>query len=445
MRKFISIFPLVFFILLLLTTHLIVLPSLQTMLLNMGLFTIILFINAKIINSYHNIVSKKHKTEADIKRRKTLIATLSFSLNAFILLIPFILQSFGYKIFGNQFFSFTDVVHFGSYAILISTIVFLSDNIINRILSPIYTYEDVKDLKNFCIYLRSFKNEKNKEEKKICSTLRHLFPVYAIGDPNKILQPNGAKRIYLTDELWKETVTDLLNRSKVILLRIGQTEGTVWETNLTLNNEYLKKTIFIANKQEDYEYFSKLFFNNYFYEIDKISIINASVAFFFYDDGGCMKMKHITLQKIKNFEIIINELLKQNIDLDNEYTKELDLRSHYLKYMFDKNKIPKNIRHSLNWGIFISPIVNIRRWPLLMWVIFLVSIYIYAAFKIWIPLQLFILFVFLFGNRIEWSIGGWSCASMFFKNRRYENTLMLFAIILGIFYAILYISFNIIK
>lgn len=189
-----------------------------------------------VIFSYQSVINKQQKTNDDIKKRQKLIRYISYLFAFSLTSIPFILDSWGLQILPSlepsYYITQEDIIlrfiNSGIKAALVVTIaVFFADNILNRIASEIYTYDDIRDLDKFCLYLRSFNIDKNKEEKLICKMTRNLYPVYAIGDPNRVLQPNGAERIYVTDEIWQDVVKDLSNRSKLILLRIGQTDGTM--------------------------------------------------------------------------------------------------------------------------------------------------------------------------------------------------------------------------
>ena len=213
--------------------------------------------------SYTRLVSKINKSYADIKRRQRIINYFTLTFVIFFSVMPFLLHSIGVNIFGalsvNESYSLEDVLrHFISssmkVSMLITMVVLLTDNILQRIATPICIYDDTKYIEKFCLYLRSFNSDNNKEEKLICRVAKRLYPVYAIGDPNKMLQPNGADRIYVTDDVWKEAVRDMSTRSKLILLRIGQTEGTEWELFNILESNLLDRVIFIAYSEQDYYY-----------------------------------------------------------------------------------------------------------------------------------------------------------------------------------------------
>ena len=405
------------------------------------------------IYSYKSVVVKQHKTDDDIKKRQKLIRGISYLLAISLTSVPFLLDSWGVNIFPSlepTYYTTQEEVYLrfinaGVKASLVITIaVFFADNILNRIASEIYIYDDIKDLDNFCLYLRSFNIDRNKEEKLICKMTRNLYPVYAIGDPNKVLQPNGAERIYVTDEIWQDAVKDLSQRSNLILLRIGQTDGTMWEIANIINSNLIKKVIFIAYNQGDYDYFADKV-------KDRIGIIMPSMdfstknpnAFYFIEDNESMVVKQYRIAKGRDVEFMLNEYLKTSPELDKNYSSDLDLRGHNLKYMFDNSKIPEAVRKSLNWGI-ISPIVNMRHWSITVWGIFVLFLILSGLTRSYIPAYTFAFIMLLLGNRIEWAAGGWSGASLFLRHQRRESKFLWLSFALGVLYSILYLVLHIV-
>lgn len=402
---------------------------------------------------YYHIVSKKQKSNQDIVERKKYIEILSFAIAANIVALPFIVNSYGINLLGNlephAYETYENVkIEFIKTGILVGFLitipVFLADNIIGRIVTPILTADEAKELSKFCLYLRSFSEDNNKQEKLICKVAKRLYPVYAIGDPNHILQPNGATRIYATDNDWKDVVTELSLKSKLILLRIGQTKGTLWEIGNIINTELIHKTIFIAYNSEDYHFFIEKIKNELGLESNYAGEVSGNPIAFFWDIDG--KFRWRTIYKAADVEFLINVYISTTPSVEKEYNNELKLRNNSLKYMFDDERIPLSIRNSLNWGIFSSPIVNMRHWPITVWGLLILSFIISVIFSktidytTFIPTYSFILFFFFFGNRIEWAVGSWSSDTMFLKSHRREAKLMWLCFILGLLYSIVYIN-----
>lgn len=397
--------------------------------------------------SYTRLVSKINKSYADIKRRQRIINYFTLTFVIFFSVMPFLLHSIGVNIFGalsvNESYSLEDVLrHFISssmkVSMLITMVVLLTDNILQRIATPICIYDDTKYIEKFCLYLRSFNSDNNKEEKLICRVAKRLYPVYAIGDPNKMLQPNGADRIYVTDDVWKEAVRDMSTRSKLILLRIGQTEGTEWELFNILESNLLDRVIFIAYSEQDYYYLiSKL---SSVVTLNKMTLNfndEKPIAFFIENDN----IIPYTIKKSNDVEILLNDYLSKHKNLDKEYEYDLELRNHELRYLFDNTRIPKPVKQSLNWGI-VSPIVNMRHWPVIVWIVFFVLVIISAIIKMYLPIYLYFLLLFLIGNRIEWATGNWSSSFLFLKHQRREAAYLWGSIFCGFVHCVILLLLN---
>ena len=399
------------------------------------------------------LLLSSRKTDDDIKKRQKLICGISYLLALSLTSVPFLLNSWGVNIFSSlepsHYMTIEEVylsfINEGiNIAFLITLAVFWGDHILNRIVSEIYIYEDIKDLDNFCLYLRSFNIDKNKEEKLICEMTRNLYPVYAIGDPNKVLQPNGAKRIYVTDDIWQDVVKDLSQRSNLILLRIGQTDGTMWEIMNIINSNFIKKVIFIAYTQVDYDYFTNKLKERIGIRMPPMDFTSKNPnAFYFIENNDNMIVKQYRIARDKDVEFMLNNYLKTSPELDKKYSLDLDLRKHNLKYMFDNSKIPEIVRKSLNWGI-ISPIVNIRHMSLTVWGLFLLSLILTKLTSSFIPVYTFAFLMLLFGNRIEWAAGGWSGASFFLRHQRREAKFLWLSFVLGVFYSLAYLFLHIV-
>jgi len=391
--------------------------------------------------SYKAILVKVDKTDKDIVRRQHLISLTAYIIATITCIFPFLYFNYSGKLSSHNQIDILGFVKEGMiYSFFLSMIVLLADSFIRRLTSDVYVFSDVKYLDNFCLYLRSFNTDKYKQEKTICRTARNLFPVYAIGDPNSILQPNGAERFYITDDYWKDAVEDMMKRSKVIILRIGQTDGTLWELHKLIELGYINKTLFVVYTREDYEWFKAAIpstLENLLFNLDHLE--KSPYAFFIVD--GLFYSKQITGKS--SFVNLLNLYLCHHPLLDECYTRELDMRSHSLKYAFEKDKIPPIIRRSTNWQ-FISPLIMMNHWPLSAWGLFFIFVIVSAivASLLNIPILWamapFFLFFILKGNNIEWASGGYSCPEFFIRIQRRKTLLMWYCYILGGILSILY-------
>ena len=129
---------------------------------------------------------------------------------------------------------------------------------------PFYNEEHTQYLQHFILFLRSFKDDEKykKSEKKLMVALKDLFHPYAIGKPDELMPPQGAKRIYV-GEHWQELVIELQRKAPVILQRINMTDNFLWEFDQCVQNGYLGKVIFWVADYDDYERFQQMVTERY--------------------------------------------------------------------------------------------------------------------------------------------------------------------------------------
>ncbi len=77
-----------------------------------------------------------------------------------------------------------------------------------------------------------------------------IAPVVAIGRPgDEDKMPFGAARLYVEDDMWKQTVYEIADRAMAIVLVADETKGVEWEIKTMLEEPYREKTLFLANPQ----------------------------------------------------------------------------------------------------------------------------------------------------------------------------------------------------
>ena len=69
----------------------------------------------------------------------------------------------------------------------------------------------------------------NTEEEQLIKVLEKFGPVVGLGRPGAGLPDLGAARELSTDEGWQERVLDLMDRARLVVLRLAETEGVRWE------------------------------------------------------------------------------------------------------------------------------------------------------------------------------------------------------------------------
>lgn len=116
----------------------------------------------------------------------------------------------------------------------------------------------------FILYLRSFYADtvtsksaerllkpEQTEEQLLVSILDDIAPVMAIGRPHDTYLPKGADRLYLSDEVWQERVTELAHSAELVALRLGSTSSFWWEVSLCLEQLPPDKLLFIIPALKD--------------------------------------------------------------------------------------------------------------------------------------------------------------------------------------------------
>ena len=66
-------------------------------------------------------------------------------------------------------------------------------------------------------------------EQELSALLQRIGPVVAIGKPGEELPSLGAARLYVTNDAWQATVSALMRRAALVVLRVGSSPGVVWE------------------------------------------------------------------------------------------------------------------------------------------------------------------------------------------------------------------------
>lgn len=111
----------------------------------------------------------------------------------------------------------------------------------------------------FCLFLRPFDTDGNlnfssflglrntKIEWLICKELnKQVGQTYAIGNPRSYLPTNkNIFNIYATDLEWHDVIHTLSEKSRLIFLRMGETQGCKWEINHCQKKKYFGKMILL--------------------------------------------------------------------------------------------------------------------------------------------------------------------------------------------------------
>jgi hypothetical protein len=120
----------------------------------------------------------------------------------------------------------------------------------------------------FVLFLRSFDKEDsltNEWETKLIDILDVGKRSIAIGKPNELFQTLGAPRVYYTDDDWKSQAVELIEKSNLVVIRIGKTQGLLWEVSEAISKCAPEKLLlfhpfrphFDYADEEEYNFFVK--------------------------------------------------------------------------------------------------------------------------------------------------------------------------------------------
>lgn len=108
------------------------------------------------------------------------------------------------------------------------------------------------------LYLRPFESDKDPsyqlnidgtmssistDELDIVSATKKLGPLVAIGNPEEELLTLGAGRTYVDNDSWQARVLQYIVKSQLIIIRIGFSEGVMWELSNLFNQNDISKIV----------------------------------------------------------------------------------------------------------------------------------------------------------------------------------------------------------
>ena len=295
-------------------------------------------------------------------------------------------SAFGLIMFMAAFLSLVEMLEvMEDYFIVwsIAPAIFMSSN--RLFFEPYHTTNIVDKIDELCLYLRPFDlSAKNKGyfaigsigipeslEKLLCDELnKKVAKTYCIGDPNTAIPTTlSASGIYASDEEWKNSVMELSRRSELIVLRIMETEGCMWELHHCVKN-YIEKTIFLLSEGSHLE-----LLNQYISE-RKIDAPNVSIL-----NKGCVAAYYNAILNIWEICLLknvwdIKSLVKKYIKSHNETADRLKCKtkpSNIITAPFKKMNISSKWIHRLTF--FFQPFwyIAYNKWP--KWWIIIYVIY----------------------------------------------------------------------
>ncbi len=76
--------------------------------------------------------------------------------------------------------------------------------------------------------------------------LERVGPMVAIGKPGERLPELGAARLYVDDESWKDTITALMRRAALVVIRAGNTTSLWWEVEQAMSLARPERVVIVA-------------------------------------------------------------------------------------------------------------------------------------------------------------------------------------------------------
>lgn len=390
-------------------------------------FMLCLFAIIALIIKIKGISRRAIKSRADVERRTR-------SLNVIIYLVVAALSLLCMAIDVSRYYYCTldgdvDVWNWaesiGKFAFFFTIAVVLADGFIRQICSRIYTTDIIDELEKYNLYLRSFETDSSpRSEKMICGEFGRLYETYAIGNPNTVLQPLGVRRIYASDNEWQEAVSRLMEGARIIIMRCAETEGAMWEINRLFSRpELLAKCVWIVDSPQVYRFLTAEFRRHNIPVIAPTLDFDASESYGIVLEplGAGYRLAAQPLATKADVRKLIDKFMEVSEPVRQEYAAARKMRNLvFVKILSEE--IPKPVRRSLNWGI-ISPFVNWRHWPLWSWSL-PVLCFVSAIWTGPVLLVVYILFMFFFGNRIEWAQRPSASPRLFLRRQRREALMM---------------------
>lgn len=340
-----------------------------------------------------------------LRRRYRLVAT--FGLMLFMVSVLLISESFGGDTTGMWFFA---------------PLIFMSGN---RVLyEPYYTSDVIDKLERFSLYLRPFDlSPSNKSywakgrlgidealENLIGKELnRKIAKFYCIGDPNAASPSTlGASCIYASDEEWKTTVEVLIKLSKVIVLRVMNTEGCLWEIH-RCTRSHLNKTIFLIDNEDNYKILYDLL-ADYKIDMPDIPVDNRRCTALFLNDKQT-QWNSICLNNKKDIKTMVTDYLDSHQELNDELVAEKTIENIIAK-PFEPMSVSSVWSHRIS--IILQPFwyMNYNKWPILWVIMSVVSLVIFLVLGtlydcLVVAYFLCVLLWALLGPRISMSFNSW--------------------------------------
>lgn len=322
----------------------------------------------------------------------------------------------------------------------------------SNIFGDFLTSDNIDKIQLCNLYLRPFDVDYTtiglKIEKGITKHFSEYAQVFSIGNPSTILPTLGATSVFATDENWKDTVTTLMERAKMVFIRIGQTDGTLWELKQCVEFDYQQKSIFIIDCMQQFELLS-----DYINEIGlQIKKTNCNEFAAIYYNHLIHKWEYYGLTDNKSVKKLYNKII-ESWKLKEELHEIRHKRLFYWKYLFSKKNFPNRMK-PFSLGYLLNNIVYYfyNRWHLATMIYSIIGFivaqyflhpYIYdglfvslSTLLIWLSLLLINITTLIFAPQISWLSKRWPSYEYFYEDNAQVNKVLCLFWKIVIFYNI---------
>ncbi|MGH3806301.1 MAG: hypothetical protein ACRDRU_06635 [Pseudonocardiaceae bacterium] len=123
-------------------------------------------------------------------------------------------------------------------------------------------------------------------EERLVKSLSIVGQVVTVGRPKENLPELGAKRVYLLDHEWRSVVTEWITSARLVVLRIGASDGVWWETQTSITRASPERLLLLVpHSKRGYSTFRKRF-NSEFSGFSSLPEIREEIDSHLYDLAG---------------------------------------------------------------------------------------------------------------------------------------------------------------
>ncbi len=178
------------------------------------------------------------------------------------------------------------------------------------------------------------------EEEALVSVLDDIAPVLCIGRPSNKYLPDGAARITIPSDTWKNKVAELAQKAELVVLRLGKTGGVLWELQYCLENLDPRKLVLIlpnfesasdwANVRDILKWHGKD--SIYFSERTRRKNKGSIQGFLYFDERGQTVYRPLRISRLKAWIVPLEDKIKEALgDVCAKFGLRVKKRKNRLK------------------------------------------------------------------------------------------------------------------